>query len=233
MSQHTQSIDLSLLSKHELEELQHACRKELQKRFIRRKKRKYGTMFKAFRPEELRIFFSHVGNEYALLSYMNMAYAGLRVSEAVRIRAEHVDLSANVLSVQSLKTGLADEVPLCPALVAQLERALERTPTGYLTPGKSHGHLSADWLRNYFREVVNKAGLDQTYGESEERGRKPRKLHRLTTHSLRHYFVTMVYNSCKNQKVAQRLARHTSMASTGGYIHASEEELSTTVLNAF
>ncbi len=48
---------------------------------------------------------------------------------------------------------------------------------------------------------------------------------RITPHSLRHYFVTTVLKVSGNLRMAQELARHTSIAVTQRYTHLSNDEL--------
>jgi site-specific recombinase XerD len=48
---------------------------------------------------------------------------------------------------------------------------------------------------------------------------------RITPHSLRHYFVTMVLLASGNLKLAQELARHQNIAVTQRYAHLSNDEL--------
>ncbi len=48
---------------------------------------------------------------------------------------------------------------------------------------------------------------------------------RITPHSLRHYFVTTVLRASGNLKMAQELARHTSIQVTQRYAHLSNDEL--------
>jgi site-specific recombinase XerD len=47
----------------------------------------------------------------------------------------------------------------------------------------------------------------------------------ITPHSFRHYFVTRVLQATGNLKLAQSLARHTSIAVTQRYAHLSDNEL--------
>ena len=47
----------------------------------------------------------------------------------------------------------------------------------------------------------------------------------ITPHSFRHYFVTRVLQATGNLKLAQNLARHTSIAVTQRYAHLSDNEL--------
>lgn len=47
----------------------------------------------------------------------------------------------------------------------------------------------------------------------------------ITPHSFRHYFVTTVLRASGNMKLAQELARHSSIAITQRYAHLSDDEL--------
>lgn len=226
---------LPQFSKHGLGRISKGVSSTLRVKYKRRQSRIYGTLYRAFLPWELERFFAQRMPEPFRLSCLLMAFCGLRVSESVRVRAQDVNLQSNLLFVRSLKTQKADCIPLCPVIREELARAVKRTPTGYLTPGKSgDGHLSPDYIRNTVRKVITRAGLDQTYAVSTEpTGRKERRLHNLSCHSFRHFFITSVYAQCKNQKVAQRLARHTSMATTSIYLHSTPEEMCATVTTAF
>ena len=89
-------------------------------------------------------------------------------------------------------------------------------------------------FRNAFRETCTLAGLDEWYSKSNEAPhRTQRKLHRLTTHSLRHYFITRVYKTTKDPVVAQKLARHTNMRTTQIYIHTAQNDLDGGMEKAF
>ena len=100
---------------------------------------------------------------------------------------------------------------------------------------KGRLNISSNWLRKEFREVINKCGLSDVYADSEERysKRQNRHLHRLTTHSLRHYFITKVYSNTKNPIHKQKLARHIDFKSTQVYIHSTKEELCGSLKDTF
>jgi integrase len=57
----------------------------------------------------------------------------------------------------------------------------------------------------------------QVLGEANSQG--------ITPHSFRHYFVTTVLRGSGNLKLAQELARHTSIQVTQRYAHLSDDEL--------
>ena len=72
-----------------------------------------------------------------------------------------------------------------------------------------------------------RTGLDEVYDISEEsNGRTARQLHRLTTHSLRHYAITRFARSTNgNVVLASRFARHRNMSTTSRYISTDKKEL--------
>jgi integrase len=96
-------------------------------------------------------------------------------------------------------------------------------------------HVSPHWLRREFRDVIVKCGLDDVYAKSDEHEKrcKNRDLHRLTSHSLRHYFISKIYNNTKNPIHTQKLARHQDFKSTQVYIFANKEELSGSLKDTF
>ena len=78
------------------------------------------------------------------------------------------------------------------------------------------------------REIIKESRLDTTYGESDESlyHRKERTLHRLTTHSLRHYAITKFAKSTNgNVVLASRFARHANPNTTMRYIAKDSEQL--------
>ena len=53
----------------------------------------------------------------------------------------------------------------------------------------------------------------------------PEAVGKITPHSFRHYFVTVILKSSGNLKLAQELARHRNIAVTQRYAHLSDDEL--------
>ena len=58
-------------------------------------------------------------------------------------------------------------------------------------------------------------------------------LGKITPHSFRHYFVTIVLASSGNLKLAQELARHRNIAVTQRYAHLSDDELDHSYVEIF
>ncbi len=79
------------------------------------------------------------------------------------------------------------------------------------------------------------AKLDEVYDQSEESyGRTSRRLHRLTTHSLRHYAITsFARQSNGNVVLSSRFARHSDPSTTMTYINTRKDKLYKAVDEAF
>lgn len=92
-------------------------------------------------------------------------------------------------------------------------------------------YLSSNHARNMFGRAITKLKLDETYAIAE--GKTPKLLHRLTTHSLRHYAVT--HFSKKNNGnvvLTSKFARHSNVATTMIYVHSDKDELYRSIMNA-
>ena len=101
----------------------------------------------------------------------------------------------------------------------------------YKENGNNHNdlsHVEQHYMRKVFREIIKESGLDTIYGESDESlyRRKERTLHKLTTHSLRHYAITKFAKSTNgNVVLASRFARHANPSTTTRYIAKDSEQL--------
>ncbi len=88
-------------------------------------------------------------------------------------------------------------------------------------------YLDVNYVRNRFRYYVKLADVDQVYDISEESdSRTSRRLHRLTTHSLRHHAITSFSKQTNgNVVLTSRFARYASPETTMIYISTKKEEL--------
>jgi integrase len=159
---------------------------------------------------------------------LTLADTGLRVHEACKLRRGDVDWNEG----RAVIVGKGDK----QAVVRFSERAL-RALKGYLDArvpldgstgrplaslplfarhdkgaGSKIKPITTATGRNIVHERVREA-----LGESASG--------RITPHSLRHYFVTTVLRASGNLKMAQELARHTSIQVTQRYAHLSNDEL--------
>jgi len=78
--------------------------------------------------------------------------------------------------------------------------------------------------------------LDTVYATLKTDGNQPgekRKLYRLSTHSLRHYFITRIYKTSLNPVVTQALARHRAFGTTQNYINLTKKDCQQAMEKAF
>jgi integrase len=97
-------------------------------------------------------------------------------------------------------------------------------------------HVDEGYVRNQFREYVKQAKLDEVYDQSDESrpGRDARNLHRLTTHSLRHYAIThFAEQNNGNIFLTSKFAHHRQPAMTMTYISSNKRALYEGIDGAF
>jgi integrase len=179
----------------------------------------------------------------AELLFTFQAVLGLRISEAVRVHIKDINLKNKELKIHNEKADRIDYLPIPPQLfnktldfITQNEIEIS-SHKGFLFwadlyPERNKcPHVSKDYVRNIFRQAVKKAKLDETYGLSE--GQTPKLLHRLTTHSLRHYAITTF---CKrnngNPTLTCAFARHRDLKTTMTYVYTDKKELYESMLFA-
>jgi integrase/recombinase XerD len=138
-----------------------------------------------------------------------LAYgAGLRVSEACRLRVEDIDSRAMVLHIREAKRGRERYVMLSPRLLDEL-RAYWRTqrPAGpALFPGRGRAAtVSREAVSKAMRKAARRCGITQ----------------RVTPHTLRHGFATDLLEQGVDLRTVQVLLGHASIGSTSLYLHVS------------
>ena len=212
---------------------------QFRKRFQRSRIPKYGSLNKGFTEQEIQKFFRAVDNPKFGLLFSYQAQLGLRIGEVVRINVKDIKFESRELVVKTEKAMTLDALLIpAPLFQATLDfissntEAIEKA-AGYIffkEEGKSRTDepfVAENYVRNRFRYYAEKAGLSEVYDQSDElKDRVPRSLHRLTTHSLRHYAITNFAKTTNgNVVLASRFARHASPETTMTYIHTSKEEL--------
>jgi integrase len=230
------------LSWHQLKELNSEIIKILQNKYSKRRTTKYGNLNKGFTEEEVTKFFSMFTKKERkeFLAFKMQALLGLRVGEAVNVKLNDITFEKHSILIHSEKTAKADELYLHDEIynllkdfvVEHKEKIAEHA--GYLlfsdNPTMQRLHIVPGYLRHKFREICNRCEFMDFYDFADDyqnpianQYKKGRKLYRLTTHSLRHYFVTKVYNSTKDPVTTSKLARHVDLKTTQTYIHSSRD----------
>ena len=108
---------------------------------------------------------------------------GLRISEAVNLNCEDVDLNKGILYIRNTKFNKERILPMADSLAERCREYLEsviveRTGNPYFFPSPYGGYYSEATVYKLFREVLRKAGISHL-----GRGKGPR------IHDLRHTFA--------------------------------------------
>ncbi len=239
---------LPYLPKHYLVDIRKMVISQFKKRFDRSRIPKYGSLNKGFTERELQLFFKHVTNPKFHLLFSYQANLGLRLGEVIKVNVRDIKFESRELVVKTEKAMTLDTL-LIPAplfketldFIKANTGAIEKAD-GYLffkEEGKSHKtcqYVDEGYVRNQFREYIQKAKLDEVYDQSDESRpeRVPRTLHRLTTHSLRHYAIThFAEQNNGNVLLTSKFARHIKTETTMTYIHLNKKALYAGIDGAF
>ncbi|MCI0356671.1 MAG: site-specific integrase [Acidobacteria bacterium] len=160
--------------------------------------------------EEILRFLGSIPNLKHRAVLMTCYAAGLRVSEAARLKPADIDSSRMVLYVRQGKRRKDRMVPLSRTLLDLLRvywRAVR--PRQWLFPGRYGQHLNIRTVQHACLRARRRLGLKQ----------------RLTVHTLRHSFATHLLEAGTNLRTLQLLLGHASLRTTAVYTHVSTREL--------
>jgi site-specific recombinase XerD len=160
--------------------------------------------------DEILRFLGCIRNLKHRAALMTCYAAGLRVSEAVRLKISDIDSTQMILHVRQGKGRKDRIVPLSKTLLEFLRvywKALR--PRDWLFPGRYGQPLHIRALQHACLRARRKSGLKQ----------------KVTVHSLRHSFATHLLDHGTNLRTIQLLLGHSSLRSTAIYTHVSTKEL--------
>jgi len=190
-----------------------------------------------FSDEELYRFFDVIDSPKLKLCFQLQAFLGLRIGEAVRANLNHINWKQRRILVENMKCDRISHMFLHDLILGllveyiQKHEAYIRKKNGYLIFSENRAldrdYVTEDYMNKVFRYYCEDAGLDDHYAEVPTVGSQTgvsRRLHRLTTHSLRHWFITKVWRETKDPVLTQKLARHTNFQVTQNYINLDRED---------
>ena len=136
--------------------------------------------------------------------------SGLRVSEALHLRVEDLEIKDAIAWVRSGKGGKDRMVILGEHLVTDLAKYLKKAKirSGYLFPGSNGKPLTARNAQQIVARAAKKARLTKN----------------VTPHTLRHSFATHLREAGNDLRMIQELLGHASIQTTEIYTHVSAEE---------
>ncbi|HUE69799.1 MAG TPA: site-specific tyrosine recombinase/integron integrase, partial [Pirellulaceae bacterium] len=157
--------------------------------------------------EEVHRFFAAIHSFKHRTILMTAYAAGLRISEAVRLRVQDIDSQRMVIRVVQGKRNKDRYTLLSPLLLDMLRRYWwAARPKDYLFPGpRGRRHVTASTLQRACREAQQEAGL----------------VKEVTPHTFRHSFATHLLEAGTDLRVIQELLGHASPRTTAIYTHVS------------
>ena len=147
------------------------------------------------------------------LMLMTTYSAGLRASEVITLKPEHIDSKRMLIKVENGK-GNKDRYTLLSKKLLKELRHYYKTfrPETYLFPSsfKKNNPLCYESLRSTYDKARKKAGVNKGPG----------------LHTLRHSFATHLLEAGYDIRKIQVLMGHKSLSTTMIYLHVSRETLS-------
>ena len=143
------------------------------------------------------------------------AYAtGLRTSEVISIRIEHIETARELIRVEDGKGAKDRYVMLSPALLVLLRAywKVVRTRSWLFLNDAGTGPLSAAALNAAIKEAAEKTGLAKT----------------VTVKTMRHCFATHLLEQGTDIRVIQVLLGHSQLTTTARYTKVSNTLISST-----
>jgi len=137
---------------------------------------------------------------------------GLRVSELINLKWDHVDRSRNIINVIQAKGNKDRQVGLDPSLLSLLEKYYnEYAPQEYVLNGQ-----------------VNLQYTDRSVGEVIKQLAEKAKIHnkKVHPHLIRHCYATHLVEDGKDINIIQKLLGHASVKTTMIYTHISHNHIS-------
>ncbi len=138
---------------------------------------------------------------------MQLTYGmGLRVSEVVGLKKQHIDMDRMQVLIANGK-GKKDRYVALPSAVCALLQAyfIKYQPTDWLFEGQYGGHYTARSVQLIFKRAMQKAGIHKNIG----------------VHGLRHSYATHLLEDGADIRYIQALLGHSSIKTTEIYRHVS------------
>jgi len=161
--------------------------------------------------EEVRALLKAAGKGRNRLLLQFIYSSGVRVSEAVNMRAEDINFKERIGKVKSGK-GSKDRIIIlsrnwCRPAKKYADGKKVKSP--FLFSKKNGKQFSPDMVQRLVKRSAMKAGLQKE----------------VTPHTLRHSFATHLLEAGENIRKIQELLGHSSLNTTQIYTHVSTEQL--------
>lgn len=142
-----------------------------------------------------------------------MYSAGLRVSEAIKIRMHDFDIDRKLIMVKQGKGAKDRRTLLSEKLIPILQKQMKlKNPGDYLFTGaQGEGHLTSESAEKIVKKAVELAGISK----------------KVSCHSLRHSFATHLLEAGTSIRYIQELLGHAKLETTQIYTKVANTNLQT------
>jgi len=173
--------------------------------------KKINALPKVLNFNEVRKMFSKTTNLKHLL-ILKLCYGmGLRVSEVVNLKIEHIDSKRMQVLIATSKGKKDRYVKLPESVLLELREYYKfYRPKEYLFEGQIGGQYSIRSVQQVFKAAMKKAGIIKTIG----------------IHGLRHSYATHLIEMGTDISFVQKLLGHKDIKTTLIYTHVSNRSLS-------
>ncbi len=165
--------------------------------------------------EEVTALFRYVGILKHRAVLMLCYGSGLRISEAVSLKASHIDSSRMLIRVEH-GMGAKDRYTVLSQNLLNLLRlsSKQQKPRDYLFPGSRLGtHVQPGTIQEICRDACRMAGIEK----------------RVTPHTLRHSFATHLLENGTDTRAIQVLLGHSRIDTTARYTAVAPRTISAIV----
>lgn len=155
-------------------------------------------------PDEVKSIFQCVNNTKYKIILMTIYSAGLRVSEALKLKIKDIDSKRMEIRVEQGKGKKDRYTLLSDVLLKKLREYYKQyRPVYWLFPGREDKPLCNSTIQRVFGRAKKKANIKKD----------------ATVHTLRHSFATHLLENGSDIFTIQSLLGHTSIQSTKIYLH--------------
>lgn len=199
---------------------------------------RFGEVIRYLTMGELKLFFDSIDNYRHKLIFEVMYELGCRVGEFVRIQIRHINFGRSAIffpaqntktkyaRLSYLPTGLTNEIKSMlkqQKLMTKRDERIKNADAYLFHPGRRwNTPYTENRIRQIFQHYVNKAGLQQMYGEDS----LGRNLRMFTVHSLRHsHIMHYAVDRGVALPIVQKQVGHRSLKTTSVYLSPSTEKI--------
>lgn len=141
-----------------------------------------------------------------------MLEAGLRVSEAVSLKDEHVDLESGQVIVREGKGAKDREVWISNELCSLIQKWVERKPKSeFIFPTSKGTKIKTRYMRAMVKRMARKANVTE--------------VEKFSCHNCRHTFATDLLRQTNNLELVRKALGHSDVSSTQRYTHLVNDDL--------